>query len=165
MKQLGEEDKRLIARLCKDLPLEERPFLALAEALGTTEDEVLERTRRLDREGIMRRFGAILEHRKAGMVGNAMTAWAVSDERADEVGEYAASLEAVSHCYLRERARGWPYTLFAMIHAGSDAACRGVAAAIAERFGLKEWVLLTSTREFKKSSLQYFDTQHQEEEP
>jgi DNA-binding Lrp family transcriptional regulator len=161
MNELGEEDRRLIARLCGDLPLEERPFLALAEELGCTEQDVLERTRRLERDGVMRRFGAIVAHREAGVAANAMAAWVVPDERADEAGACAASFEAVSHCYLREPAPGWPYTLFAMIHGASERACREVAAAIAQRFGLSEWVLLTSRREFKKSSLQYFDTQHQ----
>jgi DNA-binding Lrp family transcriptional regulator len=157
---LSEFDKRLIARLCGDLPLEERPFLALAEELGSSEDEVIGRIRRLERDGVLRRLGAIVRHREAGIVGNAMAAWVVPDEQADEVGEYVASLEAVTHCYLREAAPDWPYTLYAMIHARRQDGCREVAEAITERFGLTEWLVLASQREFKKSSVQYFDLQH-----
>ena len=156
-------DKRLIARLCGDLPLEERPFLVLAEELGSTEDEVSGRIRRLERDGVMRRLGAIVRHREAGIVGNAMAAWIVPDERADEIGEYGASLDEVTHCYLREAAPEWPYTFYAMIHARSEERCREVARAIAERFGLTEWVVLASRREFKKSSVQYFNPEHREE--
>jgi len=161
--KLDELDKRLIARLCGDLPIEARPFQALAEALGSTEDEVIRLTRRLERDGVLRRLGAIIEHRAAGLRANAMLAWVVPDEGVDEVGAYAASFDEVSHCYRRERARGWPYTLVAMVHAGSEARCREVGAAIVERFGLKEWVILPSRREFKKTSVQYFGPPHQGE--
>jgi len=160
-RQLDELDKRLIARLSKDLPLVQRPFRALADQLGTTEDDVIERTRRLDRGGTMRRFGAILHHREAGLRANVMTAWIVPEERADEIGRYAASFDEVTHCYLRQAAPGWPYTFYTMIHAGSNEQCRATAAAIAERFGLTKWRMLTSKREFKKSSVQYFETQPQ----
>ena len=160
--KLDELDRRLIAHLCGDLPLEARPFRALAKELGSTEDEVLERARRLEREGAMRRFGAILRHRKAGMLANAMVAWIVPEERADEIGEHAASLDEVSHCYLRDAAPDWPYTFYTMIHARSTQRCRKVAAAIAERFGLTEWLMLATRREFKKSSVRYFDPEHRE---
>ena len=149
-------DKRLIARLCGDLPLEERPFLALAEELGSTEDELIGRMRRLERDGVMRRFGAIVRHREAGIAGNAMAAYVVPDEQADEIGEYVASLDEVTHCYLREAAPEWPYTFYAMIHARAEAGCREVARAIAERFGLTERVVLASRREFTKRSVEYF---------
>jgi len=159
--QLDELDKRLIARLSKDLPLVQRPFRALADELDTTEDDVIERTRRLEGAGMIRRFGAILHHREAGLRANAMVAWIVPEERADEVGRYAASLDEVTHCYLREAAPGWPYTFYTMIHAASVEQCRATAAAIAKRFGLTKWRMLTSKREFKKSSVQYFETQPQ----
>ena len=92
-----------------------------------------------------------------------MAVWAVADERADEVGAYAASFEQVSHCYLRAPAPAWPYTFYAMIHGQRLEQCAAVAGAITGRFHLPEPLLLTSTREFKKSSVQYFDSQPQED--
>jgi len=154
-------DKRLIARLGGDLPLEARPVEALATEPGSTETEILERTGRLDRDGVMRRFGAIVRHRKAGIVANAMVAWVVPEQQADEIGEYAASFSEVSHCYLRETAPGWPYAFYTMVHATSEGRCREVVAAIAGRFGLNQWLMLRTKREFKKSSVQYFGPQHQ----
>ena len=43
-----------------------------------------------------------------------------------------------------------------MIHARAEAGCREAARAIAERFGLTEWVVLASRREFTKRSVEYF---------
>lgn len=154
---LDEHDKRLIARLCEDLPLEERPFAAVADELGTAESDVIARMRRLERAGVLRRFGALIRHREAGIAANVMAAWVVPDGRADEVGGYAASLDEVTHCFLRVPAADWPYTVYAMIHARDRERCDMLAAAIAERFGLTDSVLLPSTREFKKHSVRYFD--------
>ena len=155
---LDEADKALIARLCGDLPLTERPFEALAGELRTTEHDVLERLRRFEREGVLRRFGAILRHRRAGVTHNAMVAWAVPEAQLDAVGAYAASFDAVSHCYVREAAPGWPYTLYTMIHGTAPSGIEAVIDKIAERFGLADRRVLTSRREFKKSSVRFFDT-------
>ncbi len=162
---LNEEDKRLIRRLCEDVPLEARPFAAIADELGSTEPEVIARVRRLEREGVLRRFGALIRHREAGIAANVMAAWVVADEQADAVGAYAASLDEVTHCLLRAPATDWPYTLYAMIHARTRARCDALAAAIAERFGLTDSAMLASTREFKKRSTRYFDRQRREDNP
>jgi DNA-binding Lrp family transcriptional regulator len=155
-------DRRLIARLCGDLPLETRPFAALADELGTTEADVIERIGRLERDGLLRRLGAIVRHRRAGIAANVMAVWIVPDEQADEVGAYAASFDEVSHCYLRAPAPSWPYTLYAMIHGRQPEQCAAVAEAVTQRFGLPEPLLLASKREFKKSSVQYLNTQPQD---
>jgi DNA-binding Lrp family transcriptional regulator len=159
---LDEHDRRLIARLCDDLPLDARPFATLADELGTSESDVVARLQRLEREGVLRRFGALVRHREAGIAANVMAAWVVADGRADEVGAYAASLDEVTHCFLRAPAASWPYTVYAMIHAREAARCEALAAAIAERFGLTDSVLLPSTREFKKRSVRYFERQRGE---
>lgn len=160
---LTETDRRLVARLCRDLPIDARPFQALADELGMTEADVIARIERFERDGLLRRFGAIVRHRRAGIAANVMAAWIVPDEQADEVGAYAASFDEVSHCYLRAPAPGWPYTFYAMIHGRRLEQCAAVAGAVTERFGLPEPRLLRSTREFKKSSVQYFDSQPQED--
>ncbi|MBN1917439.1 MAG: Lrp/AsnC family transcriptional regulator [Verrucomicrobia bacterium] len=156
--ELDVQDKALIARLCGELPLTERPFEALAVELGTTERDVLDRVRRLEHGGALRRCGAMIRHRKAGMTHNAMVAWVVPEAETDAVGMHAASFGAVSHCYVRSAAPGWPYTLYTMIHGSAASGVEAVIEAIAARFGLTQRRVLTSRREFKKSSVRYFDT-------
>jgi DNA-binding Lrp family transcriptional regulator len=160
---LDEEDTRLIERLCGDVPIEARPFAAIADELGTSEQDVIARMRRFERDGVLRRFGALIRHREAGIGANVMAAWVVPDEQADAVGAYAASLDEVTHCFLRAPAPGWPQTLYAMIHARTRERCDAVAAVIAERFGLTDSVLLASTREFTKRSMRYLDRQRRKE--
>ncbi|MBL8352917.1 MAG: Lrp/AsnC family transcriptional regulator [Burkholderiaceae bacterium] len=52
-------DRRLLAQLMQPLPLCERPFAAVGEALGLSEDEVIDRLRRLLGRGAVRHFGPL----------------------------------------------------------------------------------------------------------
>lgn len=146
-----------VRALQQDLPLEPFPFATLAAGAGMSEAELLQHARRLLEEGRMRRFAAVLHHRRAGFVANGMGVWNVPDERAVAVGEQMATFAAVSHCYQRPRYPDWPYNLFTMIHARSTEECEHVAATIAAETGISDYALLYSTREFKKVRVRYFE--------
>ena len=107
--------------------------------------------------GVMRRFATILNHRKAGFGANAMSVWAVPEEDGERIGKQLAEFSAVSHCYLRPSYPGWPYNLFAMVHAKTQDACDTLIDEMATETGLTEYSKLYSTREFKKQRLVYFD--------
>ncbi|MEW6663911.1 MAG: AsnC family transcriptional regulator [Thermodesulfobacteriota bacterium] len=156
MKTLDETDKRIIGLIQGDLPLDPRPFAVLAEKIGLSEKDFLNRVRSLKRRGIMRRFGATLYHQEAGFSSNAMVAWAVPEERVDEVGRLLAGFREVTHCYQREPQRGWPYNLYTMIHGDDRRQCRRIAGRMSRKAGIQQYELLFSEREFKKTSMQYF---------
>lgn len=139
-----------------DIPISPRPFAEIAEAVGMPEEEVLAKIREWTADGTIRRFGAMVRHQRLGYKANAMSAWDVPDERADQVGEVLAQASEVSHCYQRPRANGWNFNLFAMIHGASEEECQQVAAALAERVGIADYALLFSSQEFKKVSMKYF---------
>jgi DNA-binding Lrp family transcriptional regulator len=146
----------LVRQLQADIPLSPEPFAEIAEAVGMPVEEVLKKVEEWTADGTIRRFGAMVRHQKLGYRANAMSAWDVPDERADEVGGQLAGAAEVSHCYRRPRADGWPYNLFAMIHGASEEECRDVAARLAGVIGIEDYRLLFSTREFKKVSMSYF---------
>lgn len=121
----------------------------------------LARVRELAANGTIRRFGAIVNHRQVGFVANALTAWAVPAERIDAVGAAFAASPAVSHCYRREQRPGWPYALYAMVHAksGEELAdrIRELSKAVEDQAGAAVTPLVLPTRrEFKKASMRYF---------
>ena len=105
---------------------------------------------------IMRRFSAVLHHRKAGFRANAMAVWRVPEERAVEVGQIMAQNPAVTHCYQRPTFPDWPYTHFTMIHAPTKAECEAIADEISHETGITDFQVLYSTREFKKTRVRYF---------
>jgi len=147
----------VIKELQKDITVVEEPFKAAKEKLGLSYDEFFSLANELKDAGVMRRFATILNHRKAGFGANAMSVWAVPEEKGEEIGREMAEFSAVSHCYLRPSYPNWPYNLFAMVHAKTQEECDELIEEMAKESGLTEYGKLYSTVEFKKQRLVYFD--------
>ena len=84
-----------------------------------------------------------------------MVAWEVDPADADRLGPIMARSDAVSHCYLRVPAPGFPYRLYTMIHARTDGELMSVIDSIRKETGLDSFAVLRSVREFKKTSPDY----------
>jgi len=147
--------QELLRQLQGDLPVERRPFRTVASRAGRDEQAVLETIRTLLREGTIRKFGAVLKHRQAGITRNAMVVWAVPPQRLEEAGALFASCKAITHCYERRPHFLGRYNLFTMIHAG-EGTLEDLVAEIAGRAGIRDYLVLHSEEEFKKSSMEYF---------
>lgn len=145
-----------IRLLQRDLPLVPCPFEALASEADYGEERLLELAEELLRTKRMRRFAAVLHHRRAGFRANAMGVWVVPEERIEEIGQQMASFKAVSHCYQRPTYPDWPYSVFTMIHGRHSDDCVAVTRAISEATGITEYDLLYSTKEYKKTRVRYF---------
>ncbi len=152
---MDEKTRRILRAASGDLPLSPLPFDGWAGAVGVDPEQFILTLRSAVREGIVRRFGAVLVHTKSGMKANAMVAWEVPGDRADEVGEIMARFDAVSHCYLRTPPPGFPYRLFTMLHAPDERTLSSVINAIKEETGLDSYAVFASVREFKKTSPDY----------
>ncbi|BCU81230.1 transcriptional regulator [Polycladomyces abyssicola] len=164
----GEEDRKqaaktvtdfdiaVIRELQKDLPIEPRPFDRWAQNIGISTEELLQAGRDLQARKQMRRFAAVLHHRKAGFRFNGMGVWAVPEDRVDEVGPKMASFKAVSHCYLRPTYPDWPYSIFTMVHGRTMEECESILQAIEDETGITERAVLYSTKEYKKTRVSYF---------
>jgi DNA-binding Lrp family transcriptional regulator len=150
-------EKRIIHDLQKDLPVVKRPFAQVAESLGISESALLEKVRELAADGIIRRFGATLRHQRSGYEANAMVVWEVESEQEETVGEAFASFREVSHCYQRPALADWPYRLFTMVHGKSSEQCREIARRMAKVDGIKDYHLLFTLEELKKTTMAYFD--------
>ncbi|TGE37577.1 Lrp/AsnC family transcriptional regulator [Desulfosporosinus fructosivorans] len=153
---LTDEDIALIQVLQGNLPDSQTPFTVLAESLQWQVDDVISIASRLLEAKVIRRFGAVLRHQKAGFVANSMGVWQVAPERAAEVGETMARFKEVSHCYQRPTLPDWPYNLFTMVHGRTAEDCKDVMKRISLATGVTTYSMLFSTAELKKSSMQYF---------
>ncbi len=155
-RNVSEEDKAAIRALQEDIPLTPRPFDLWGREIGMDYDELIARAEDLQRRKIMRRFSAVLFHRKAGFRANAMGVWKVPEDRTEEVGNMFAQYQAVSHCYERPTYEDWPYSIFSMVHGRSVEECEAVLDAMSEESGIPERESLYSTREYKKTRVRYF---------
>lgn len=153
---ISQLDKKIIRVLQDDFPLVAEPYKELAARVGISEEEFLERVRCLSEEKKIRKMGAVLRHREVGYSANVLCAWKVPAERLDEVASHMSGHPAVSHCYDRTTAEGWPYNLYTMIHAFSRDECEAIAEQLEGETGIKERVMLYSKKEWKKSSMKYF---------
>ena len=153
---LNDFDIRAIRELQEDLPMTSRPFDDMAGRLGVTARELFDITTEFQERGIMRRYSAVLHHRKAGFKDNGMGVWKVVPERSEEVGKKMSAHPAVTHCYERPTFSDWPYTHFTMIHATSREGCEQVAEEISNATGITDYLMLYSTREYKKTRVRYF---------
>lgn len=157
-----ELDKRVIRELQEDLPIEPRPFEALAERVGLSEDGLFEAMHSLVERGFMRRMAAILYHRRAGFRANGMGVWAVPEDDVVDIGEEMASFANVSHCYRRPTYPDWPYNVFTMVHGTSVEQCEEILAAISRKTGVTEYISLYSTREYKKTRTKFYTPAYEE---
>lgn len=151
-----------IRLLQRDLPLQPRPFDALAKNGGVSSDELLGTARSLLKRGQMRRFGAVLQSRKAGFSASAMGVWVVPDARVDEIGAQMSQNKAVSHCYLRPVYDDWPYNLYTIVHGRSVDECESIINDLAIDTGVSDKQALYPTREYKKAKLTFFSREAEE---
>lgn len=149
-------DKRIISAMQDDFPLVEEPYKMLAESIGISEDELLTRLAKYKEAGQMRKMGAVLRHREVGYAANALCAWVVPFERHEEVGKVMMAHPAVTHCYGRIAPPDWPYNFYTMIHAQTREACREIVETLAKDANVNEYIMLFSTKEWKKTSMRYF---------
>lgn len=154
---LDELDKKIIARLQGDLPLVPRPFAGMAQELGLSEQEVVERIGRMAEQKIMRRFGATLRHQQSGFPANVMVAWRVPEDDVERVGRIFSDFRRVSHCYHRAICGGFTYNLYSMVHGRDEQECRDLADEMSRAAGIDDFALLFSRQELKKTSMSYFE--------
>lgn len=151
-------ERAILSIVQKNLPDSATPYADIAKAAGTDEASVLKLLRDMKEDGSIRRFGASIKHQRAGFSHNAMVAWKVADQReADEAGAVAADCKMISHCYYRpSSAEDWPYEFFTMIHGRTPDEYLVAVDFIIKNTSLREYAVLESIRELKKTSMKYF---------
>ncbi|MFC3477378.1 siroheme decarboxylase subunit beta [Halobacterium litoreum] len=101
--RIDDIDARLVDEYQSGFPVRERPFEAVADELGTTPVDALERVQRLRDEGVFRRFGAVLNPPVIG--SSTLAAVKAPEDRFEEVADVINSYRQVNHNY--RRAHEW----------------------------------------------------------
>lgn len=102
-------NKKLLNMIQADFPLESRPYLKLADDLGITEDQVIDRIRELKSNGSIKRIGGIFNSKELGY-HSTLCAACVPDERISEVADIINSYSGVTHNYIRENSYNMWFT-------------------------------------------------------
>ena len=120
MSVLDDVDRQLIAMIQNGLPISDRPYAKIAEHIGITEEEIIDRISDLLDRGLIKRFGVVVRHHELGYRENAMIVWDVPDDQVHRVARQIRSYPFITLCYRRARQLPeWPYNLYCMIHGKS----------------------------------------------
>ena len=157
--ELDAGQKRLVRAFQDGVVIEAEPFASVAERVGRPVEEVLAQIRVWTATGLVRRFGAVLAHRRVGYRANGMAVFGVPRDRADAAGRMLAERPEITHCYRRPPLPDFPYNLYAMAHGRSEEAIRVLVDRLAQKIGAADYALLFSMTEFKKSPMRYFESE------
>ena len=105
-------DKQLLNIIQKDFPINQKPFEIIANKLGISETEVMERIESLKSEGIIRRIGGSFNSKKLNYTSTLCGA-KVPRNRLDKAIEVINSFGEVTHNYLRDHEYNVWFTLIA----------------------------------------------------
>ncbi|MBN1815968.1 MAG: hypothetical protein JW828_01320 [Sedimentisphaerales bacterium] len=148
-------EQKVLPRLQDDLPLVPAPFDTLA-GRDLAVVEVLDVIHSLMEKGVLRRIAAVLDHYRLGYTANVMFCATVDSPRIDSVGRTLAAVPQVSHCYERKTFPGFPYNLFAMMHARTQGQIHNAVQRFVTTHGIAEYALLGTIQELKKQPVRLF---------
>lgn len=152
----NEKDRLLIREIQGNIPLTGDPYGDIAKKVGCSKDEVLRRLESYFEKGIIKRIAAILNHRDSGYTENGMFTAVVPVDKIENAGKKLTSVPNVTHCYERKCYLEWPYNLYAMIHGKSKEEVESLVKDFVHEMDIKDYQILYSTKEFKKTSMKYF---------
>ena len=105
-------DKKLITYIQAGFPVCARPYAAIGEELGLSEDEVIERLKAIKDSGEIRRMGASFDSRKLGY-SSTLCAVHVPDEKLKAAIDAVNSYHNVTHNYERNHHYNMWFTVIA----------------------------------------------------
>ena len=148
---MDQTDICLLRELERGLPFVPAPFDEIGKRLDLDGDQVIERIRHLKEAGIIRKFRARINQRKVGISANALVAWKAARSGGSDTGTLLAAFPSVTHCYERRAVPGrWEYTHYTVHHGYSRDQVLNEVRTIAEEIGCPDYLVLFSTREFKR---------------
>lgn len=152
--ELNKYQKEILKKLQDELALVSEPFKFMSGGQLEPED-ILRIIDEMINMGVIRRIAAVVNHRKLGFTANVMFAGQVPQDRIPWVGEKLARFGIVSHCYERRTFEGWPYNLFAMMHARSMGQIQHVINSFTEAEKIDSFELLPTAKELKKQPVKH----------
>ena len=109
-------DRRILDIIQTDFPLESRPYAIIAERLGITEQEALDRVNALRKSRLIRRLGANFQSAKLGF-RSTLCAAKVPEDKLDAFIAEVNQHVGVTHNYLRRHAYNVWFSAPALVEA------------------------------------------------
>jgi len=137
-------DRKLLNEIQTGFPIAQRPFRDLGVRLDCSEDEILRRTKRLKKQGIIRRIGGNFDSKRLGFA-TTLCAAKVADDKIDRFVEVVNQYPEVTHNYLRD----YPYNIWFTFVARDSEMVQRYIEDIKEQTGVREILDLPAVKVFK----------------
>lgn len=111
MQELDQRDRELVGALQGEIPLVSTPYAFIGQSLDMSEKEVIKRTERLKREGLVRQLAAVFDARALGY-RTCLVAARVAPERIEEAATIVNGHPGVTQNYRRNNDFNLWFTLF-----------------------------------------------------
>ena len=144
MPNLDDIDKAIVNRIQSEFPITSRPYLAVADELGLTEKQVLDRVARLKKTGIIRRIGGNFVPGKLGFVST-LCAARVPADKIEQFAKIVNRYPGVTHNYQRDN----KYNVWFTFICPSMDEIEANLKKIAEETGVSDILNLPATKVFK----------------
>ncbi|OEU65595.1 MAG: transcriptional regulator [Desulfobacterales bacterium S5133MH16] len=144
MPPIDDMDRAILNLIQSDFPITPRPYLAIAERLGFSENDVIKRLGRLKKKGIIRRIGGNFVPEKLGFVSTLCAARVPEDK----IQSFAVSVNrypGVTHNYQRDN----KYNVWFTFIAPSMEEIEENLKNISRQTGIREIINLPATKVFK----------------
>jgi DNA-binding Lrp family transcriptional regulator len=147
-----QDDLEFCRIIGKGFSVEQKPFTKWSDETGVPLPQLFARLEDLKSRGWIRRVAVSVRHRDVGYKHNSMIIIRTEEHKLDDIGRKLALLDAVSHCYQRSHPDGYPWCLYVMIHAYTEAEIEQTIQKVVEQAGAEKFEVLRSVREFKKTT-------------
>ncbi len=137
-------DKKILNILQTEFPIEEQPFLIIAERCGIREEEALVRIQKMKDKGIIRRIGAVFDGPKLGRVST-LCAARVPEDKIDAFVQIVNANKGVTHNYRRRH----EYNIWFTVSAASAEALAAFLRDVREKTGVTDILDMRAVRTFK----------------
>ncbi|MCD6320299.1 MAG: AsnC family transcriptional regulator [Candidatus Desulfofervidaceae bacterium] len=137
-------DRKIINEIQAHFPITSHPYADIAEKLGLSEEEVIERIKRLKERGYIRRIGANFNSDKLGFAST-LCAARVPEDKIDKFVEVVNKYKGVTHNYKRRDNFNIWFTFIAPTMADIEEALEEVR----RKTGVKEVYSFPATKTFK----------------
>ncbi|RLB84821.1 MAG: Lrp/AsnC family transcriptional regulator [Deltaproteobacteria bacterium] len=144
MPPIDDMDRAILNLIQSDFPITQRPYLAIAQRLGFSENDVIKRLDRLKKKGIIRRIGGNFVPEKLGFVST-LCAAKVPEDKIESFAKAVNRYSGVTHNYQRDN----KYNVWFTFIAPSMKKIEGNLENISRQTGIKEIINLPATKVFK----------------
>jgi len=145
--ELSEVDKKLVMELEYHFPFTETPFSEIASRLNLKENEVIEKTKELVGNEVIKRIGMYVNFRAKGMEG-ALVATDIPVENLEKYRKITLSIKELTHNYIRNHPK---YNVWFVLKSENKERLKENVEKIVKESGGRDYVILYSKKNLKLS--------------